>query len=190
MEFEPKVWPGETPIGEAVDCRLCELARHRSRVIWGEGNPDAPVYVLLDNPGEREDREGEAFVCGTRQTLQAGLAHVGLTERDVYVTYLLKCRPKRAYNKIEARQACSGYLTIQLERRPKVLFCLGNTVVQTFFDDPEAEVKHLRGKPLQRDGMEIVVSYHPLAVRRRPNLLPLFLADCDRLGELAMSKTR
>jgi DNA polymerase len=47
-------------------------------VIWGEGNPNAPIFIILDNPGAREDREGTPFVCGTRETLQYGMMEAGL----------------------------------------------------------------------------------------------------------------
>ncbi|WP_284643610.1 uracil-DNA glycosylase [Paenibacillus silviterrae] len=183
-DFAPRVWREEPAPEHAVNCMACELAGQRSRVIWGEGNPKAPILVLLDNPGDREDREGNAFVCGTRQALQQAAYETGLSEEDLYVTYLLKCRPKRAYDKELARSACSGHLTAQLAlQRPKLLFCLGNVVVQSFFGNPEAEVKNLRGRVHQVEGWAVVVSYHPLAVRRRPNLLRLFLEDWRLLAE-------
>lgn len=30
-------------------------------MVWGEGNPAAPIMIILDNPGAREDREGKLF---------------------------------------------------------------------------------------------------------------------------------
>lgn len=40
-------------------CELCELSRQRTRVNWGEGNPSATLMMILDNPGAREDRQGD-----------------------------------------------------------------------------------------------------------------------------------
>ncbi|MDD3654406.1 MAG: hypothetical protein PHO01_09515 [Desulfotomaculaceae bacterium] len=49
----------------------------------------------------------------------------GLTPNDVYLTFLLKCRPTRAYNRDESRAACLPYLSRQLaERNPRFLFPL------------------------------------------------------------------
>lgn len=76
----------------------------------GEGNPKAPIMVLIDNPGAREDKEGKEFICGTRQTLQAAAFLAKLELKDMYITYLLKCRPIRKYNKEEARGKCFNYL--------------------------------------------------------------------------------
>ncbi|GIP34131.1 uracil-DNA glycosylase [Paenibacillus sp. J2TS4] len=191
--FKAVSWREEPAPEHARDCRNCELADQRTRVIWGEGHPEASVLVLLDNPGEREDREGQPYVCGTRQTLQKAAGEVGFTEDDLYVTYLLKCRPRRAYDKEKARAACRGHLMLQLEQKlPRFIFCLGNTAVQSFLGDPEAEVKQMRGRWLEVDGRHLLVSYHPLAVRRRPNLYSLFVEDWRRLYEryhLELAKT-
>jgi uracil-DNA glycosylase family 4 len=162
----------------AAACEQCELSKQRKRVIWGEGNPNAPIFVLLDNPGSREDREGQSFLCGTRETLQLGMKQAGLGIDRVYVSYLLKCRPIRAYNKPLAREACSSHLNIQLtEKKPLILLGLGNTVVQTLFPNQEAEVKNYRGKWHVFKDIATAFSYHPLAVRRRPALMKYFVED-------------
>jgi DNA polymerase len=124
--------PEEKAPPHALNCQRCELAQQRTRVIWGEGNPEAPVMLVLDNPGAREDREGHAFLCGTRETLQLGMKEAGLPSEAVYITYILKCRPVRTYNKPAARQACSAHLQLQLtEKKPKLLFGFGNVVAET-----------------------------------------------------------
>jgi uracil-DNA glycosylase family 4 len=177
-EFQPVTLPEESPPPHAVQCDRCELSKQRQRVIWGEGNPDAPILILLDNPGAREDREGNPFVCGTRDTLQYGMREAGLPADSVYVTYLLKCRPIRAYDKPLARESCFPHLQQQLnEKRPDFLIGLGNTVAQSLFSSDKAEVKSLRGKWHSFQGIPAVFSYHPLAVRRRPVLMKYFIED-------------
>lgn len=175
-DFKPEILPEEAPPSYAMQCKKCELSAQRKRVIWGEGNPEAPIFILLDNPGAREDKEGHAFVCGTRETLQYGLREAGLDTNSVYVTYLLKCRPIRAYNKPFAREACSPHLQFQLGmKKPLLLLGLGNTVAQFFF--PDADVKSLRGTWHSVQGIPAAFSYHPLAVRRRPVLMKYFIED-------------
>lgn len=167
------------------NCERCELSKQRTRVIWGEGNPDAPIVMIMDNPGAREDRQGNSFLCGTRETLQRGMREAGLEVDSVYVTYLLKCRPIRAYNKPEAREACFSHLQMQLlEKRPHVLFGFGNVVAEALFpwkDDPS--VKELRGSWHDFQGIPIGFTYHPLAVRRRPNLMKFFVDDLTALKD-------
>ncbi|KAB2338943.1 uracil-DNA glycosylase [Cytobacillus depressus] len=182
--FCASLWP-EDPIPHSQkDCRECGLFEHGSRMVWGEGNPDAPIMIILDNPGARENREGNPFVCGTRQTLQKAANVTGLEVKDLYVTFILKRRPIRTYDKEKTRETCMIHLKEQLtEKKPKIIFCLGNVAVQSFFQNPEAEVKMLRGSWHHINGFKTAVAYHPLAIRRRPNLEALFLSDWRMVAE-------
>ncbi|WP_223593578.1 hypothetical protein [Neobacillus bataviensis] len=56
--FVPKLWPEEDVPAYAKECKDCGLYQHGTRMVWGEGNPKAPIMILLDNPGAREDCEG------------------------------------------------------------------------------------------------------------------------------------
>lgn len=183
-DFCPVLWPEESTPEHLLDCNECGLDQHGSRMVWGEGNPLAPIMIILDNPGAREDREGSPMVCGTRQTLQQAANLVGLTMEDLYVTFILKRKPVRAYDKQQVRQICMTHLKQQLEeKQPKLIFCLGNVAVQSFFENAEAEVKALRGEIHEIHGLPTAVGYHPLAVRRRPNLLSVFIEDWNFLKD-------
>ncbi|ULL14422.1 uracil-DNA glycosylase [Paenibacillus sp. H1-7] len=173
------ILPEETAPPDIQLCDRCELSKQRSRVIWGEGNPEAKLLMILDNPGAREDREGQDFLCGTRETLQRGMREAGLATESVYVTYLLKCRPIRAYDKPAAREACSSHLLMQLrEKQPLLLFGFGNVVAESLLPLQEnVSVKELRGAWHDFQGIPIGFTYHPLAVRRRPNLMKNFTED-------------
>lgn len=181
---QPYVILPEEKAPEGIEhCELCELSKQRNRVIWGEGNPSASLMMIMDNPGAREDQQGNSFLCGTRETLQLGMREAGIDVNDVYVTYLLKCRPMRAYNKPEARTACLAHLQLQLlQKQPLLLFGFGNVVAEALFPDKEsASVKELRGSWHEFQGIPISFTYHPLAVRRRPNLLRFFVEDLKAL---------
>jgi len=182
--FMPIIWPEIEAPPEAADYEQCEVCTQKSRVIWGEGNPKAPIFVILDNPGAREDKEGREFTCGTRQTLQMAIHQVGLDIDNIYVTYLLKCRPLRKYDKESAREFSKPFLFRQIEEmQPKFVVCLGDVVVQSVFGDGEAHVKNLRGSWHTVAGHPSMVSYHPLAIRRRPNLMRSFMEDWEMLSK-------
>ncbi|RKN85602.1 uracil-DNA glycosylase [Paenibacillus ginsengarvi] len=178
MNFTPIILNEEPAPSHAVHCKNCELSKYRKRVVWGEGNPNASIFIVLDNPGLREDKEGNSFVCGTRETLQRGLLESGFQLNMVYVSYLLKCRPVRAYNKPLARDACSAHFQLQLEeKKPKLLLGLGNVVVESLFPELDTDVKTMRGRWHSYQGIPSTFSYHPLAVRRRPVLWKYFVED-------------
>lgn len=177
--FCPEIWPEDPTPANELDCRDCGLYQQGTRMVWGEGNPKAPIMVILDNPGARENREGNTMVCGTRETLQQAVHEAGLNKDQIYVTYILKRRPVRAYDKEQTREICMHHhLDEQLKlQKPTLILCLGNVAVQSFFEDTEVDVKKLRGSWQEVKGYQTTVAYHPLAVRRRPNLYKLFLED-------------
>lgn len=188
-DFSPTIWPETGAPHEVLNCQKCELHKQRTRVIWGEGNPCAPIIVLLDNPGAREDKEGNPFVCGSRQTLQSAAFEAGLKMEDLYITYVLKCRPFRRYNKEIARSTCMMHLIEQIQlQKPEFVFCMGNVAAQCFFDSMDADVKNLRGMWHNIREIPTIVTYHPLAVRRRPNLLPQFMQDWEALAQCYYSE--
>lgn len=181
-------WPEEPTPNNERHCKRCGLYAHGSRMIWGEGNPTADIMIVLDNPGERENREGNEYVCGTRQTLRQAAHDIGFNEDNLYMTYILKRRPKRAYDKPKARAICIEHLHDQMDdKQPKVIFCLGNVAVQSFFNDEDVDVKALRGDVHHIHGYPTIVAYHPLAIRRRPNLMPLFKEDWQLMANFLSS---
>jgi DNA polymerase len=104
---------------------------------------------------------------------------------DLYVTFILKRKPVRAYEKDKTRHICmTTHLTEQIKvKKPPLILCLGNVAVQTFFQDPEVDVKSLRGSWHNVRGHLTAVTYHPLAIIRRPNLLSYFMEDWALLAE-------
>lgn len=63
------------------------------------------------------------------------------------------------------------------EIKPKIVVCLGKVAVQSSFRDESVDVKGLRGQVHQINGVDLITAYHPLALRRQPNLWPGFVED-------------
>lgn len=78
---------------EALGCVRCELARSRTRVVFGEGNPDADLMIVGEAPGAQEDDEGRPFRGMAGGTLDTLLGEIGLRRADVYVANVVMCRP-------------------------------------------------------------------------------------------------
>ncbi len=178
-KFCPEIWPEDPTPSNELHCKECGLFEQGTRMVWGEGNPKGPVMIILDNPGAREDPKGNPMVCGTRQTLQQAIHQVGLEKELFYATYILKRRPVRKYNKVQTRKICMNHhLNGQLKKQnPSYIICLGNVAVQSFFENQDVDVKGLRGSWYDVKGYQTTVAYHPLAIRRRPNLYHTFIED-------------
>lgn len=175
----------ELPIpADIPDEALAHLSDHGSRPIWAEGSPVGRLMVVLDNPGSREDVAGNPFMCGTRQTLQRALKEADMPVGDVYVTYLLKRRPRKAYDRQQAWQAYLPLLEQQVDgQNSHVVVCMGNTVVHALFG-LEQDVKGMRGQPVVYRGIPAIITYHPLAARRRPALYPILVKDLSEAAHV------
>ena len=149
----------------------------------GEGNPQGSLMMILDNPGAREDREGNPFLCGTRETLQLGMREAGMDIHSVYVTYLLKRRPTRAYDKPATRAACLPHLQAQLlpEAAARVIWLWQYRSRRIIPAEGECHRQGAAGSWHEFEGIPMGFTYHPLAVRRRPNLLRFFVEDLKGL---------
>jgi DNA polymerase len=47
---------------ELGECTRCRLHAARQTIVFGEGNPEAPVVFVGEGPGAEEDRTGRPFV--------------------------------------------------------------------------------------------------------------------------------
>lgn len=96
-----------------VDCERCDLCTERSRVVFGEGNPNADVLIIGEAPGEVEDATGLPFQGDAGSVLDDFLTTTGLNrEEDIFLTNTVGCRPT-----IESRDDRTGDMFLE-NRQP------------------------------------------------------------------------
>lgn len=130
----------------ALGCTRCDLAATRTNVVFGEGNPGAPLVLVGEGPGENEDATGRPFVGRAGKLLDEVLLRNGMTRKHVYICNVLKCRASnmergRRLNRPptpEEIAACQPWLREQTDlMKPLVIVCLGapaaNTVIHKGF---------------------------------------------------------
>lgn len=172
------LWPEDAPPPKSIPCDTCELATHSPTLVWGEGHPEAPLWILLDNPGSRRTKEGTSFVCGTRETLYQAVAETGFRADDLYLTFVVRRQPRRSYQKPTERRRCLQNFREQLQRwHPKAMICLGEVALKALTNQADTTLSQYRETWTPYEEAWITASYHPLAVRRRPNLHGDFIRD-------------
>ncbi|HER44375.1 MAG TPA: uracil-DNA glycosylase [Candidatus Eisenbacteria bacterium] len=152
-------------------CELCPLCKGRTRTVFGSGDPKARIVFVGEAPGREEDLRGEPFVGRAGQLLTKILASVGFTREEVYITNILKCRPpeNRDPNEQEVR-LCKPYLKRQIELIEPVLICaLGRIAGQNLLER-NASLSVLRQHIHYYEDVRTIVTYHPAALLRNPNL--------------------
>lgn len=155
---------------DALACTRCPLARGRSTVVFGEGDPHAALMVVGEGPGREEDLAGRPFVGRSGQLLdRLLLEEIGLAREQVYIANVVKCRPPGNRDPHpEEIAACRPYLEGQIDEiHPAVLMTLGNFSSKLLVGTSEGITK-LRGRayPYRDTGAVIVPSYHPAAALR------------------------
>lgn len=175
-----KVIPEARSLEEAAlsasQCVACPLAQYRKQVVFGEGNPQSPLVLVGEGPGEQEDLTGRPFVGPAGKLLDRALLDNGLSREDVYICNIVKCRAAdwrdgRAYNRapsLEEVSACSPWLDLQLRLlSPRVILCLGAPSASHIIHK-NFQITKERGKVFPcRYGALSLATIHPAFVLRQ-----------------------
>lgn len=155
-----------------LDCKRCGLAAKRRTVVFGDGNPDAKIMLIGEAPGMEEDIQGKVFVGPAGQLLTNILAAIHLDRDDIYITNILKCRPPQNRDPQEDEQTiCSVHLFKQIEIiQPRFILALGRIAGQFLSGEKGSVMNDLRNKIYSVKGSQMMVTYHPAALLRNPEL--------------------
>jgi DNA polymerase len=161
---------------EAVQsCRGCDLYRHATQAVFGEGLSKAVVLFVGEQPGDQEDRKGAPFVGPAGRVLDQALEEAGIDRKTVYVTNAVKHfkfeeRGKRRIHKkpsMTETAACRPWLEAEIEAvKPRILAALGATAAASL-TGKDLQVMRDRGKFFPHPLAEAVtVTVHPSALLR------------------------
>ncbi|MBW8846249.1 MAG: UdgX family uracil-DNA binding protein [Burkholderiales bacterium] len=180
----------------AANCRECPLGERATQTVWGEGPPKAPLMLVGEQPGDKEDLAGHPFVGPAGRLLDAALQELGLDRQTIYVTNAVKhfkyeLRGKRRMHKTPAQQeieACNHWLESEIEAiRPRAIVALGATAARALLGRPVAVTRE-RGRWMEReDGIPVLITLHPSALLRlgdedRTEAWAAWLDDLRRLS--------
>ena len=172
---------------EALGCTRCALARGRTQVVFGVGDPAAPVMFVGEGPGREEDLAGEPFV-GRSGRLLDRLMHEELSvdRSRCYIANVVKCRPPENRDPLPAEiEACRPYLEAQIDLiDPQVVVTLGNFAARLLLGTTEG-IRSLRGRAYRYRRGYLVPTYHPaFALRSGGQVLAEMRADLVRAKRL------
>jgi DNA polymerase len=175
---------------ELGDCQRCKLAGKRTNIVWGVGNPEAPLVFVGEGPGAEEDRTGEPFVGAAGQLLTRMIQAMGFARDDVYICNVVKCRPPGNRNpEPDEIAACEPFLVRQLGAiGPRMIVTLGKFAAQTLLKS-DAAISALRGRFHRYQGITLMPTFHPAYLLRNPSAkrevwadLQQVMSELDRLG--------
>jgi DNA polymerase len=158
----------------ADDCRGCPLWANATQSVFGRGPRRARLFLVGEQPGDREDRDGAPFVGPAGRVLRQLLEATGIDLDDVYLTNAVKhfkheVRGKRRLHKKPNSaeiEACHPWLDAELDAvSPAVVVALGATAARSLLGTTIGIAAN-REATLEVRGRVLVVTYHPSAVLR------------------------
>lgn len=174
---------------QVAGCTRCALARGRTQVVFGSGNPDADLMFVGEAPGFHEDQQGVPFVGQAGKLLERLLASIGLSRSDVYIGNVLKCRPPGNRDPLpEEIAACEPHLFRQIELiEPRLVATLGNFATKLLSGRPTGITRvhgHEQEVTLGTRRVLLYPLYHPAAALYTPSMLKVLEEDFARIPSL------
>ena len=146
--------------------------------MFGEGPAKAPLMLVGEQPGDREDREGRPFVGPAGRLLDEALAAAGIDPRRTYTTNVVKHfkwkpRGKRRIHQTPSKlevEACRPWLEAELAQvRPRAVGILGATAAKALLGSSFRVTKQ-HGELLEVEFAPVAMAtFHPSAILRDPD---------------------
>jgi len=187
----------------AAGCTGCDLYKHATQTVFGEGTARASTMLVGEQPGDQEDLAGHPFVGPAGNILGKALAEAGISRREVYITNAVKHfkwepqgkRRKHKKPSVSEIAACRPWLETEIQVvKPRVVVCLGVTAAQSIFGKT-VRLKDVRGRAWSTSLAAIVwVTVHPSALLRNPDKVERerqyrrFVEDLRRVHDQLRSK--
>ena len=159
----------------AAGCQACDLWRRGTQTVFGSGAPDADLMLVGEQPGDKEDLEGEPFVGPAGRVLDRALEAAGIDRGRTYTTNVVKHfkwtpRGKRRLHQspnAAEQAACRPWLEAELAVvRPAVLVALGATAAKSLLGSG-FRVSRDRGRFVDSPlAPHVLATVHPSSILR------------------------
>jgi uracil-DNA glycosylase len=186
----------------AQGCTGCPLHLDATQTVFGRGPATARLILVGEQPGDREDIEGEPFVRPAGRVLRQCLDAADIDGADVYVTNAVKHfkHERRGKRRIHQRpttaevNACHPWLDAELDAvGSPVIVALGAVAVRALFGR-SLGIAASRGRPFELGNRVAFITYHPSAVlrgdERADELRDALVSDLSLAGRAASSVGR
>lgn len=165
-------------------CEVCPLKGHT--LALGEGPDNADIVIIGESPSYSDIQQKHALTGGVGNVLDDALRHVGLSRKDCYIDYAVKCAkiPVQA-PKAKEINCCRPklYATIKAHN-PKVVVALGKTAMKALLQVNKS-ITEENGVVVYSTDIEapVVVTYHPAAILRTPRLMTELIIGLTKAKE-------
>ena len=150
------------------DCTLCKLHRTADAVCQLGFGSKSPTVMVVSKMANSRDWQSD---------LELELSDMGLDLRKVYFTQAVKCRTFDQDASNADIKTCKTYLEDEIAAlQPSYILALGNEALLATIG--RSGITKYRGRIYDRpDGIEVIPTVSPSAVKRNPGQRPGYMAD-------------
>ncbi|MET0535523.1 MAG: UdgX family uracil-DNA binding protein [Steroidobacter sp.] len=185
--------------GGPAACRRCDIWRHATQAVLGEGSTTASIMLVGEQPGDEEDLRGRPFVGPAGRLLDEALQTAGLQRGELYITNAVKhfkWQPRgkrRLHKRPDAAEvaACNHWLDAEVAQiKPRIIVALGASALRAVAGLTDSIESARTLQIPHASGAQIVCTYHPAAILRADPanadvLRQHLVGDLQRARELA-----
>lgn len=160
---------------QAETCERCDLYKNATQTVFGEGNAQAKIILVGEQPGDKEDIAGRPFVGPAGRLLDECLNEAGIDRSLCYVTNAVKHfkfeqrGKRRIHSKPNAGeiQPCAWWLGGELDLlRPRLIVALGATALYSLMGRSVGLTKERAHILKTASATPLLVTIHPSYILR------------------------
>tara|TARA_B100001121_G_C18669299_1_gene612928 strand:- start:974 stop:1678 length:705 start_codon:yes stop_codon:yes gene_type:complete len=159
---------------EILEITNCELKKNSNKIVFNDGDPDSPIMIVGEGPGQKEDETGKPFVGDAGILLNKMLEAINLKRAKVYITNVVNYRPPN--NRKPEPSEIKKY-SIYLRKHiniiePKILILMGSTAMEALYGQT-LKISKERGKwkelIVNQKTYQTILTFHPAYLLRQPD---------------------
>tara|TARA_B100001029_G_scaffold179266_1_gene188188 strand:- start:1238 stop:1942 length:705 start_codon:yes stop_codon:yes gene_type:complete len=174
----------------------CNLKKNSSKIVFSDGDPQSPIMIVGEGPGQKEDEVGKPFVGDAGMLLNRMLEAINIKRSKVYITNVVNYRPPN--NRKPETSEINRYSVFLREHisiiNPKILILMGSTAMESLFGQT-LKISKERGKwkelIVNKKTYQTILTFHPAYLLRQPEQKKYSWADLktirNRLDELKIN---
>lgn len=163
-------------------CNGCPLFTEGEGYSEGEGPEDATTLLIGEALGAEEAKQGRPFVGGAGRVLNNLLHKAGVRRSGLYITNVVCCRPprNRTPSEAEMRECVRRHKLKDVCHNFNFVVLMGNTALTAITG--KTRISKWRGSVFEHEGIKLMPTFHPAAIMRQQEMIPVAVADLKKIG--------
>jgi uracil-DNA glycosylase family 4 len=154
-----------------------------TQFVAGYGNIDSKIIFIGEAPGTEEDQTGIPFQGRSGKLLHLYLKKYNFTERNTYITNVVKFRPCNNRKPTCDEITLHGQILMQEIAiiEPKIIVTVGSTATAFMLQNKSASMTKLHGHIIHKSSYLVIPIFHPAYVLRKRIIEAQFESDIKNI---------